>query len=113
MEEKRHSQRSELTSKLMIKRLDSQDAGEEVTIDITDVSKGGVGFTCNKALEIGAVYESFLEIWTKEVLHAFLEIVRIEKKGDEYFYGSSFVGLPEMEAQRIATYQTVTNMNQK
>ncbi|MBP8968525.1 MAG: PilZ domain-containing protein [Lachnospiraceae bacterium] len=113
MEEKRHSQRSELTSKLMIKRLDSQDAGEEVTIDITDVSKGGVGFTCNKALEIGAVYESFLEIWTKEVLHAFLEIVRIEKKGDEYFYGSSFVGLPEMETQRIATYQTVTNMNQK
>ncbi len=113
MEEKRHSQRSELTSKLMIKRLDSQDAGEEVTIDITDVSKGGVGFTCNKALEIGAVYESFLEIWTKEVLHAFLEIVRIEKKGDEYFYGSSFVGLPEMEAQRIATYQTVTNMNQQ
>ena len=113
MEEKRHSQRSELTSKLMIKRLDSQDAGEEVIIDITDVSKGGVGFTCNKALEIGAVYESFLEIWTKEVLHAFLEIVRIEKKGDEYIYGSSFVGLPEMEAQRIATYQTVTNMNQQ
>ena len=113
MEEKRHSQRSELTSKLMIKRLDSDDAGEEVIIDITDVSKGGVGFTCNKALEIGAVYESFLEIWTKEVLHAFLEIVRIEKKGDSYFYGSSFVGLPEMEAQRIATYQTVTNMNQQ
>ena len=113
MEEKRHSQRSELTSKLMIKRLDSQDAGEEVTIDITDVSKGGVGFTCNKALEIGAVYESFLEIWTKEVLHTFLEIVRIEKTDDGYIYGSSFVGLPEMEAQRIATYQTVTNMNQQ
>ena len=113
MEEKRHSQRSEMISKLMIKRLDSDDAGEEVIIDITDVSKGGVGFTCNKALEIGAVYESFLEIWTKEVLHAFLEIVRIEKKGDSYFYGSSFVGLPEMEAQRIATYQTVTNMNQQ
>ena len=113
MEEKRHSQRSEMQSKLMIKRLDSDEAGEEVTIDITDVSKGGVGFKCNKPLEIGAVYESFLEIWTKEVLHAFLEIVRIEKKGDEYFYGSSFVGLPEMEAQRIATYQTVTNMNQQ
>ena len=113
MEEKRHSQRSEMTSKLMIKRLDSQDAGEEVTIDITDVSKGGVGFTCNKALEIGAVYESFLEIWTKEVLHTFLEIVRIEKTDDGYIYGSSFVGLPEMEAQRIATYQTVTNMNQQ
>ena len=108
MEEKRHSQRSEMTSKLMIKRLDSNEAGEEVTINITDVSKGGVGFTCSKALEIGAVYESFLEIWTKEVLHTFLEIVRIEKTEDGFIYGSSFVGLPEMEAQRIATYQTVT-----
>ncbi len=113
MEEKRHSQRSEMTSKLMIKRLDSNEAGEEVTINITDVSKGGVGFTCSKALEIGAVYESFLEIWTKEVLHTFLEIVRIEKTDDGFIYGSSFVGLPEMEAQRIATYQTVTNMNQQ
>ena len=113
MEEKRHSQRSEMTSKLMIKRLDSNEAGEEVAINITDVSKGGVGFTCNTALEIGAVYESFLEIWTKEVLHTFLEIVRIEKTDDGYIYGSSFVGLPEMEAQRIATYQTVTNMNQQ
>ncbi len=113
MQEKRHSQRSELVSTLMIKRLDSDEAGEEVTIDITDVSKGGVGFSCGKALEIGAVYESYLEIWTKEVLHTFLEIIRIEKKGDMYFYGASFVGLPEMEAQRIATYQTVTNMNEK
>ena len=113
MVEKRHSQRSELTSTLMVKRLDSDESGEEVTIDITDVSKGGVGFTCNKALQIGAVYESYLEIWTREVLHAFIEIIRIEKRGDTYFYGSSFVGLPEMEAQRIATYQTVSNMNQK
>ena len=113
MEEKRHSQRTELTSTLVIKRLDSADEGLQVTIDITDVSKGGVGFTCSEALEIGAVYESFLEIWTKEVLHTFLEIVRIEKTDDGYIYGSSFVGLPEMEAQRIATYQTVTNMNQQ
>ena len=99
MEEKRHSQRSELTSTLVIKRLDSADAGMQVTIDITDVSKGGVGFTCSQALEIGAVYESFLEI------------IRIEKKGDVYFYGSSFVGLPEMDAQRIGVYQTIQDMN--
>ena len=74
---------------------------------------GGVGFTCNKTLEIGAIYESFLEIWTKEVLHTFLEIVRIEKKDDTFFYGSLFVGLPEMDAQRIGIYQTVNGMSQK
>lgn len=62
---------------------------------------------CDSPLEIGAVYESFLTIWTKEVLHAFLEIVRIEKMGESYLYGASFVGLPEMEAARIETYQTL------
>ena len=113
MVEKRHNQRTDLKSTLMIKRLDTNEGAKEVTIDITDVSKGGVGFTCTEALEIGAVYESFLEIWTKEVLHAFLEIVRIEKRGDGYFYGSSFVGLPEMEAQRIGIYQTVSDLNNK
>jgi hypothetical protein len=113
MEEKRHTQRSELHSRLMIKRLDQPEIGEEVDITITDVSMGGVGFTCNKTLEIGAIYESFLEIWTKEVLHTFLEIVRIEKKDDTFFYGSLFVGLPEMDAQRIGIYQTVNGMNQK
>ena len=113
MEEKRHSQRSELTSKLMIKRLDSQDAGEEVTIDITDVSKGGVGFTCNKALEIGAVYESFLEIWTKEVLHVFLQIVRANEIEGGYSYGAFFIGMPDYDAQRITAYETVRELTEK
>ncbi len=107
MEERRHAQRTSLDSKLVIKRLDG-NTSEELSIEITDVSKSGVGFTCPNALEIGAVYESFLTIWTKEVIHAFLQIVRIELKGDVYFYGAHFVGMPEMDAARIETYQTVT-----
>ena len=107
MEERRHAVRTNLDSKLMIKRLDGGHA-DELSIEITDVSKSGVGFTCSSALDIGAVYESFLTIWTKEVIHAFLQIVRIELKGDVYFYGAHFVGMPEMDAARIETYQTVT-----
>ena len=77
------------------------------TIDINDVSKGGVGFTCKEVLQIGTIYESYLTIWTKEVLHAFLQIVRIEMKENGYVYGATFVGLPEMDASRIAVYQTI------
>lgn len=106
MEERRRSDRSKLESKLVLKRLD-EEQGEEVTIDIVDVSKTGVGFTCEKALEIGAVYEAFLTIWTKEILHTFVEIVRIEKLEGLFNYGSIFIGLPEMEAARIEVYQTV------
>lgn len=112
MEERRKSNRRELSSKLIIKRLGGVNVDEIVEIDITDVSKTGIGFTCDKALEIGAVYEAYLRIWTQEVLHAFLEIVRIEKKSACFSYGGIFIGMPEMDAARIEVYDTVENMNQ-
>ncbi len=106
MQERRRSKRSPLESTLVLKRLDSNVA-EEVSIEINDVSKGGVGFTCKEVLQIGTIYESYLTIWTKEVLHAFLQIVRIEMTKDGYVYGSSFIGMPEMDASRIEVYQTI------
>lgn len=108
MDERRKNKRMELTSSITVKRLDGGNA-THIDIDIIDVSKTGVGFSCNEALEIGAVYESDLRIWTQEVLHAFLEIVRIEKKGNEYLYGAIFIGMPEMDSARIETYETVRN----
>lgn len=97
----------QLQSRLLIKRLDSDELSE-VAIEIEDVSKHGVGFSCKEVLSIGAVYESFLTIWTKEVLHAFIRIVRIELKDNKYFYGSIFIGMPETDASRIDIYQTVS-----
>ncbi len=111
MEERRKSNRRELVSTIIVKRLDDPAMNEEVQIDIVDVSKTGIGFTCSKALEIGAVYEAYLRIWTQEVLHAFLEIVRIEKKEAHYGYGGIFIGMPEMDAARIEVYDTVETLN--
>lgn len=109
MEERRKANRRELISKLVVKRLDG-GAKEEVEIDILDVSKSGIGFHCKELLGIGAVYEAFLRIWTQEVIHAFLEIVRIEKKADEYNYGAVFIGMPEADVTRIEVYDTVERM---
>lgn len=106
MEERRKSKRTTMDSKLMIKRLDG-DSHTEIDIEVTDVSKTGVGFIAGQPLQIGEVYEAYLTIWTKEVLHAFLQIVRIELKGAEYSYGAVFIGMPEMDASRIEVYQTV------
>lgn len=110
MEERRRNPRLELESKLIIKRLDKDHSDEEITIDVIDVSKTGVGFNCNTPLTIGAVYEAFLTIWTKEVIHAFIEVVRIEKAGNKFIYGGIFVGMPEMDSQRIEVYNTVNNL---
>ncbi len=105
MEERRKSKRTNMQSKLIMKRLDEMGS-EEVAIEVIDVSKSGIGFTCAEPLMIGAVYESFLTIWTKEVLHAFVQIVRIELSEKQFIYGASFVGMPESDASRIEVYQS-------
>ena len=110
MNERRNGRRIELSSTLLIKNLSG--VSEEISIEISDVSKTGIGFTARDVLTIGTVYEAFLTIWTKEVLHAFLEIVRIEKIRDNlYSYGAIFIGMPEMDAKRIETYDTIDSMD--
>ena len=107
VEERRRSKRTELRSRIIVKRLDS-GIEEEVGVEVLNVSKTGIGFTCVELLEIGAVYEAYLTIWTKEVLHAFIEVVRIEKEPETYQYGGMFIGMPEIDLQRIDVYQVVS-----
>lgn len=113
MQERRKSKRLELESKIIIKSLNDPKEQHEATIDVTDVSKTGVGFNCDLPLMIGTVYEAYLTIWTKEVLHTFIEIVRIEKKDNHFNYGSIFVGMPGMDASRISIYDMVNTELEK
>jgi len=110
MQERRGSQRRELKSKLLVKRLDT-NTQEEIGIDVQNLTKTGIGFNCDELLQMGAVYEAFLTIWTKEVIHAFIEVVRIEKMEGSYNYGGLFIGMPEMDLQRIDVYNVVADAN--
>lgn len=110
MEERRKCRRTKLQSAIVMKQINGEGE-EEVGIDIVDVSKSGVGFNCDRVLAIGAVYEAYLTIWTREVLHAIIEIIRIEKKEDTIAYGAIFVGMPEIDAMRISVYQTVEELS--
>lgn len=106
MEERRRSLRTEMPAELLLKKVDQQ-TGEKINILIKDVSKDGIGFWSEKELTMGDVYECDLTIWTKEVIHCFLGIVRIEEENGGYAYGTVFVGMTDMDAQRIRIYQTV------
>lgn len=112
MEDRRRSKRTGLESKLVIKRLDD-GKDEEVSIQLIDLSRSGAGFICQENLTIGAVYEAYLQIWTKEVLHAFLQIVRIELEGSQLNYGAVFIGMSESDASRIDVYQTINEADNK
>lgn len=110
--DERRSKRTSMPSKLVIKRLDGGE-DHQVAIEITDVSKSGIGFECEEQLQTGEVYESFLTIWTMEVIHAILRIVRIEPKEGRYCYGAVFVGMPDTESARIEVYQTIEDVKNK
>lgn len=112
MEERRKSKRTELKSRLLVKRV-ALDEQEEIRFDVENVSKTGIGFNCDELLDIGAVYEAYLTIWTNEVIHAFIEIVRIEKLADTYNYGGLFIGMPEIDSQRIEVYNVVNDAQEK
>ncbi len=110
MEDRRKSRRMELESKLIIKGLNGS-SDEEVAIEVADVSRTGIGFSCDCKLDIGSVYEAYLTIWMKEHLHIFLEVIRMETLEDgKYSYGAIFIGMPVMDSKRIEVYDTMDRM---
>ena len=112
MEEKRHAKRMDLECKLLLKRLDNVDGNaREVKVDVKDVSKTGIGFSSDEQLTMGSVYECLLRIWTGEVLHTFVEIIRIVPKGGTNFYGGIFIGMTEMDQNRIQIYSNFSEIN--
>lgn len=108
MDERRQAKRTNLPSRIIIKRLDGEQSSE-IAVNIVDVSKGGIGFECSEPLKIGEVYEAYLTLWTKEILHAFLRVVRIKSGSEGYVYGAVFVGMSATDAARIEVYQTVSD----
>ncbi|MCM1088526.1 MAG: PilZ domain-containing protein [Muribaculaceae bacterium] len=109
MEERRKNRRMELGVKLLIKNLNNTN--EEVSVAVSDVSKTGLGFVCDSVLDVGTVYEAHLTIWTKDTLHAFLEIIRSERTEEgQYRYGAIFIGMSEIDASRIQVYETMGDL---
>ena len=108
MEEKRKNKRLDLDVKIQLERLDEGDVTtlKLVHVDVTDISKSGIGFDCPKQLEIGSYYDTRIQIWTKEIVNAVVEIVRSEQKPDgSYHYGGVFVGMTDTDALKIDIYQ--------
>lgn len=108
MQEKRKDKRLELESQIYLKRLaQPEEPAESVDIYLKDVSKSGVGFTCDYDLTIGAVYQCELTLWTKEKIQSFIEVVRVMPREDTNFYGGIFIGMSEMDMKRIEIYFTL------
>ena len=108
MSEKRKNKRIDLGGELVVKRLDNNGGSSSTKAKVTvkDVSKTGIGFTCDYPLAMGSVYEMNLTIWTKETIHCFVQIVRMVERDGVYTYGGIFIGMSEEDASRISIYIT-------
>ena len=112
MEEKRRHKRLDLDVSLQLERLD--EAGvttlKYVHVDVTDISRSGLGFVSKQELPIGTYYDTKIQIWTKEVVDAVIEIVRCDKNNDMYKYGCIFIGMTDADALKIDIYQIFNDL---
>lgn len=108
MEEKRHHKRLKIDVSIQLERLteDGTTTYDYTQVEVTDVSRGGIGFLSNEPLEVGGYYNTKIQIWTKEVFDAVIEIVRKQKLEDGTDkYGATFIGMSDMDAIKIDIYQ--------
>ena len=103
IKDRRRSRRMDLDTHLIIKRIDN-GIEDYIKIGTQNLSKTGCGFLSKENLELEIVYESHITIWTKEVIHVLLKIVRKEEKKDGFLYGAVFMGLSDADAFRIEVY---------
>ncbi len=108
MEEKRQHKRLELSVQIQLERIEEGGVTtvKFFNVDVTDISRTGIGFTAAKELEIGTYYDTKIMIWTKETIDSVIEIVRREELADGKFkYGCVFIGLQDTDALKIDIYQ--------
>ena len=115
MDEKRSSRRLDLDVTVELERIDDNKGVTTlklVHVDITDLSKSGIGFVSKAELDLGSYYNTKLQIWTKETIEAVIEIVRCEEKEGQYHYGAKFIGMIESDALKIDIYQIFYEYNE-
>lgn len=113
MEERRKHKRLDLDVRVELERLDEEGVTtlKFVNVEVTDISRSGLGFKAKADLEIGSYYDTKIQIWTKEVVDVVIEIVRRDVLPDGgYKYGCRFIGLPDTDALKIDIYQIFNDL---
>ena len=113
MNEKRKDKRLEISVEVQLERLDKEDITtlKYAHVNVTDISKGGIGFETGVELEMESTYECKIRIWSGETLDTIIKIVRITRGEDNnYHYGAIFVGMNDTDASKIEIYRMFNDL---
>ena len=107
MEEKRRHKRLDLDVSVELERLDEGGITtlKYIHVDVTDISRSGIGFKTEQLLGTESYYDAKIQIWTKEIISVVIEIVRRSETENGYRYGSRFIGMSDTDALKIDIYQ--------
>ncbi len=101
MEERRKSKRMPMTLSLEINNLYKQD-NVQVTdlnapIEITNISKTGIGFRTASILPMDYYFNANISLGDEDTLHSVIKIVRTQTSEDGITnYGCEFVGMADV-----------------
>lgn len=102
MEEKRRSKRMDIDVQIKLKSISGEKkTGNSHTVEVTNISKGGIAFTCQEELCLNGFYDTEVTIWTKEKIHTVIQVLR--KEGNSY--GGKFVGMNAPDQFKIEVYE--------
>lgn len=116
MEEKRKSKRLELNAVLKLNQLKTKKdisglSKDEFSVNILNVSTGGVAFKSKEELRLNTYYDLHLVLWTKSSFDTVIEIVRMENMGgDEILYGCRFIGMKPSQEMEIQIYEVLQDI---
>lgn len=103
MYEQRRSKRISVSLELKVSSIFKQDNIwlEELNaeIEVTDISRTGIGFKSISKLPVGYYFNAKLELGSKEnILYCVVKIIRevITNKDNYIMYGCEFVGMPSI-----------------
>ena len=107
MEEKRRHKRLEIDVSIELERLGEggETASAYVPVEVTDISRTGIGFKAAQKLAEGSFFNTKIQIWTKEVIETVIKIVRTEESESTYRYGGIFIAMADSDAFKIDVYQ--------
>ena len=98
MEEKRKHKRLDLDVSVQLERLDKDGVTtlKYVHVDVTDISRSGIGFSSKQKLEVGTYYDTKI-------------VRRVDAEGGSH-YGASFIGMTDTDALKIDIYQIFNDL---
>lgn len=116
MEEKRKAKRMEMDAVLKLNQLKTKKdisdlSKDEFSVNVLNVSTGGIAFKSKEELRLNTYYDLHLVLWTKSAFDTVIEIVRMENMGgDEILYGCRFIGMRPSQEMEIQIYEVLQDI---